>query len=251
MGFGTSKMLASADEVRAYALALARAYVPSDYGDDRFSAILGPPTDRAAAKGYSSCGDLVHFLLWSAGVRDRAIVNREPWVPALNISRLVGGAKKLGAWKSFDGTNAMPGDMYFIGGDDTGAEHFGVYLGEGDRPGTWHTADAGQTNAKGQQAARLYPFTDESGKLHERVITKSGGLWRMGSRTIRGLVDLALVPLAEPSAPIPGEPTDEEEAGAGPEAKDGGAGIVAAGIKIAGVAFAAWAIGRAVFGGRS
>jgi len=77
---------------------------------------------RQTFDGYSSCGDLIHWSLRRAGLRDEKILNRtdddgtHPWQVSVNISRLVyGTGASYEAWKVGTPFNGQPGDMGLIG----------------------------------------------------------------------------------------------------------------------------------------
>jgi hypothetical protein len=81
-----------------------------------------------------------------------------------HISRLVEGAKSLGAWRT-DPAKLAPGDVFMIATPPKGEDaHVGFFL---KREGDWlHTADAGQRAEKtGAQAARRVRRRLVKGKL--------------------------------------------------------------------------------------
>lgn len=141
--------------LRGDALDIIARVVPSDYGDARFSAIIGDMYRESPTSG-TTCGYLTSFLLYELGCRAPEIVNRNGdglrYHIGENISRLVGGAKKLGAWRT-GSAGIRPGDCYFISLGPPLTEHVGVLKQE--RGSRWITADAGQRNAGGHQAARF------------------------------------------------------------------------------------------------
>ncbi len=202
--FASARMLTNADMGREYIAALMSAYVPSAYPDEQFRMILGQPAERAADHGYSSCGDLIHFAMWAAGVRDTRILNRDPWHTQINISRLISGAKTLGVYDHYTGQDLQTGDCYFIGGMGSGtAEHVGIF-NEHDvtDPSGWDTWDAGQVDSFGRQCAKAYPYIDDAGVIHKRTLSKSGGAWRLGGRPINGIVRLYDVPVEADILPV-------------------------------------------------
>jgi hypothetical protein len=143
--------------LRSRALAIVTSVVPSNWGDQKFSRVV----NGSYAPGFgTTCGFLPSYMLWMLGCRDNRIVNRRDPAAGLeyhvgeNVSRLVAGAKALGAWR--DGAAGIkPADIFYInapGGPAT-TEHVGVLMQAS--PGAWLTGDAGQRNGAGQQAARF------------------------------------------------------------------------------------------------
>ena len=69
--------------------------VRQQLGDALSQAGLEVVEGRQKWRGYSSCGDLVHWCLRRAGFRDERVLNREdddgsiPWRVSVNVSRLV------------------------------------------------------------------------------------------------------------------------------------------------------------------
>lgn len=190
-----------AEDRRARAVRLIQSYVPSETGDAKFAEI---------SKDYggigTTCGYLTGWLLWRLGAKDNRIVNREQAADGLkyhvaeNISRLVGGAKALGAWRTLADGLPKPGDMaYYATNPPPGPppagwnwhEHVNVVLDAG--PDEWRTADGGRT-VNGHQAAEI-------------VTRKRVGSDKLdylgGPRSIIGWVDLDAVPLeAPPTGPF-------------------------------------------------
>ena len=151
-------------------------------------------TNGAFTPGYgTTCGFLCSYLLYRLGCRDGRIVNRRDdeaglvYHPGENISRLVNGARALGAWRSGP-LGIRPGDIYLLSRGEPSSEHVGVFLGSAS--GTWWTADAGQTAADGTQAAaycaRAFDGTAVGGPAGERL------------RPVVGYVDLDALPLPVP-----------------------------------------------------
>jgi hypothetical protein len=175
---------------RSDALSIIAAVVPSRWGDPAFEAITG----GAYSPGYgTTCGYLCSYLLHQLGCRDPRIINRRDddagleYHPGENISRLVYGAHALGAWR--DGPlRIKPGDIYFISRGPASSEHVGVFLRAA--PGLWHTADAGQTDAYGDQAAVYLARPFDGASLGH----PNGG----EPRPVVGYVDLNAIPLPFP-----------------------------------------------------
>jgi hypothetical protein len=180
--------------LRASAFSIVRSVVPSDWGEARFERMTG----GRYTPGYgSTCGFLTSYLLWALGCRAPEIVNRDDprwglhYEAGANISRLVGGAKALGAWRDGPGGIRL-GDIYFITNEagDPSSEHVGVFLYAAR--GHWITADAGQRNEVGEQSAR-YPTRPFDG----RYLSGPGG---GNPRVVRGYVDIEALPYAARSS---------------------------------------------------
>jgi len=177
--------------LRDQAKEIVDAVVPSDIGDAKFTEIIGdPPMYTEGPNAGTTCGFLASYLLFELGVRDPRIVNRNDPESGLqyhiseNISRLISGAKALGAWR--DGPHGIkPGDIFFISNGPSPTEHVGVFRGQPDA-GHWDTADAGQTNSAGRQAARFQTRTFDG--------TNLGTL--NGQKKIQGYVDIDALPIA-------------------------------------------------------
>ncbi len=174
---------------RRQALAIVASVVPSDWGDARFARILG----GRYTPGYgTTCGYLTSYVLYELGCREALIVNRDDPASGLtyhvgeNVSRLVSGAKALGAWREGPG-GMRPGDMYFITNGPPESEHVGILVRADGR--AWTTADAGQRNPKGEQAAR-YVSRAFDGKS---LTSAGGGL----PRALAGYVDIDALPLGK------------------------------------------------------
>jgi hypothetical protein len=94
-------------------------------GDPIFEEVV---EGRQRWTGYSSCGDLVHWCLRRAGLRDERVLNREdddgrtPWRVSVNVSRLVyATGHAFSWWRSGDPLGLQPGDMALVG--ENGQEH--------------------------------------------------------------------------------------------------------------------------------
>ena len=84
--------------------------------------------NRQTFNAYSSCGDLIHWSLRRAGLRDEKIENRTdddgkvPWQVSVNVSRLVySTGSNFTHWKTGTPFDGQPGDMGMIG--DGGEAH--------------------------------------------------------------------------------------------------------------------------------
>ena len=126
--------------------------------------------------GYSSCGDLAHWLLMCLGCRDERVVNRgddggiKGWAVGANISRLVSSP-----WYRTD-LDPQPGDILQV----ASPHHVAVLL-ERVSDDQWLTADYGQPYGK----RRVCPVRRVRGGLQVR------------GRMLVGYVSLAKVPLTE------------------------------------------------------
>lgn len=128
--------------------------------------------------GYSSCGDLAHWLLMCLGVTDETIVNRGDdggdlaWRVSQNISML----RYSPVYVDFRETLVLPesGDIVHVSGDMPGSDHVCVLLDTPD-PWQWVTADYGQPHG----CLRVCPLRDVSKGLMVR------------GRMLRGHVSLA------------------------------------------------------------
>jgi hypothetical protein len=196
--------------LRGDALEILDAVVPSDYGDSKFSAIIGDMYREGPGSG-TTCGFLTSYLLFMLGCRRPEIVNRNDPSSGLryhigeNISRLVGGAKELAAWR--DGPQGIkPGDCYFMSNGPPLTEHVGCYRRSPD-PRHWETDDAGQRNNAGHQAARRRIRGFDGARLE----TPNG--WK----PVVGYVDIAALPYT-----------------VGPQVAVGGSGLLLLGAALVG-----------------
>jgi hypothetical protein len=139
---------------------------------------------RAGSKEvpYSSCGDLVHWVLWKLGCRDPKLVNRnEPedgltWTIGSNLSR-IRYSPHFRVW-SPGGAMPEPGDAIYVANTD----HVSIIVME--ITGGWMTADYGQ------------PY----GRMRRCMVEeRQGALWvaptdrAKGGRRLVGWLDLDLV----------------------------------------------------------
>lgn len=206
--------------LRDRALQIIARVVPSDYGDALFAKIIDGLYEEAPHAG-TTCGFLASYLLYELGVRAPEIVNRndEAWGLRYqiggNISRLIAGAKALGAFRP-GAEGIKPGDIYFVSNGTSSSEHVGVFIRAIDGR-HWQTADGGQTNGQGHQAAR-YVTRDFDG-------THLGS--PNGQKVIQGYIDIEALPLA--AAPA------EKGRGLGRTILLVGGGVFAAGAVVAGV----------------
>ncbi len=153
--------------VRAAAVALARFAVDGKHGRKTGDVIHDWITEgrraqyeRALARGdawavklsktggYSSCGDLLHWLYTMLGVRDELVINRtddggvKDWVPGPNISRLVGSKFYV---RAGEGT-PEDGDGLHVA--NTAFDHHVAVLLERVSDDQWLSADYGQPHGQ-------------------------------------------------------------------------------------------------------
>jgi hypothetical protein len=170
--------------------------VPSDYGDERFARLTGGSWHPG---GGTTCAFLGAFVLFGLGCRDPQIVNYEAPTEGVRfhvsegVSRLVSGAKALGAWRpGVEGVRA--GDALFLSNGPPLSEHIAIYVEGSTSGGAWRTADAGQRNGAGQQCARFVNRTFNAG---------AGTLSSLaGPKVVQGYVCLDAIPTT--AAPLVG-----------------------------------------------
>lgn len=140
---------------------------------------------RALPAGYSSCGDLAHWLLLCLGVRDERYVNRDgdggthPWLAGVNISRLV----ELPAYvRAIGSAVPSPGDIVHLAAPD----HVAICEAFSCEEVTMSSFDYGQ------------PY----GGPRTRAIVRHGSVWIVGGRALQGWVDIERLSLSE-SALVP------------------------------------------------
>lgn len=148
--------------VRRRALELVREVVPSDTGDGRFDVVVKDYGGRG-----TTCGYLVHWLLWRLGKR-QAVNRGEPaaglrYVPGANIS-MVDQNPAFHRYHEGSPERPKPGDIYFQSDGPPDTEHVGVVMAWPDDEHVL-TADAGQRNAAGSQAARFVRRQFREGRL--------------------------------------------------------------------------------------
>jgi hypothetical protein len=126
---------------------------------------------RQKWRGYSSCGDLVHWCLRRAGFRDERVLNREdddgsiPWRVSVNVSRLVYSSGHAFEWWSRGSPLGLrPGDMALIG--ENGQEH--VFIVEEVTPDSVVSYDYGQffNGAHGGKRVTRRLHTGPGSRLH-------------------------------------------------------------------------------------
>lgn len=183
--------------IRDVALAAAREVVPSQYPDPAFLKMTNGSFNPGDGKS-SSCGFLTSHVLYSIGVRDGRILNRNDpdsglkYTPGANIARLVQGAKTLGAWRTQEKDGApKPGDLVYVAEvNDTGGiskEHVMVFSDINDK-GQWHSFDGG------------HPAATSTGEA-VRDTTGDGSLaFFGGSRKVVGYVSIDALPIEVPPA---------------------------------------------------
>lgn len=198
MGGGVAGM-----SIRSNAIAIVGSVVPSDYGDAKFSALIGDMYTEGPRAG-STCGFLTSYLLFQLGCRSPLIVNRNDPGSGLvykigaNVSRLVGGAKALGAWRTGP-SGIRPGDIYFISNGPSETEHVGVYLAAPDGS-YWDTADAGQTNSGGHQAARYVTRDFDGVRLGPNQVDEDPDPTRVQPpKIVQGYIDIEALPYGVPA----------------------------------------------------
>jgi len=161
--------LSTIDDVRRAAVALATFAVDGDRGRSTHDPVHEWITEgrraqyeralahgyawaKAMPAGYSSCGDLAHWMLTMLGVRDERVVNRGDdggvcgWAVGANLSRLV-----RSPWYVHASKHGMPalGDVLHVAPSDHVAvhvapsDHVAVLLAMPDAA-QWITADYGQ-----------------------------------------------------------------------------------------------------------
>ncbi len=139
--------------------------------------------------GYSSCGDLVHWLLMCLGCRDERYVNRSgdagvhPWVSGVNVSRLTALPAYVDARRVRNQAPA-PGDPLHVAAPD----HVDVLVDANESDGKVTTCDYGQP----------YGHEKDQSVLHHGTVTM------LGKRTLMGWVDIDAIELSE-SALVPND----------------------------------------------
>lgn len=132
---------------------------------------------------YSSCGDLVHWMLYSLGCRDRSLCNRESlggWRVGQNLSLLDRHRELRRPWAE----PAQPGDIVLIEGE---FEHVCVVQ-------EW-----------GPQWATTYDYGQPGGEMRVRELKEPRSLyecWGIGNGSASWIMDLDKIEFtAEPSLP--------------------------------------------------
>jgi hypothetical protein len=175
-------------------------YVPSDYRDIKFSEITQGRAQaaRKQKKFFSTCGELVMFVLYRMGYRGK-ILNRKlaagDGVPkkksyrfGANMSRVFGTSKKEGVWvPNTKGLTPNMGDCCFVANfPNSKTEHVFVFLEEFQKDGQlyWRTWDAGQGGRITQAA-----------KMRERKVKGK----KLGSKTCHGWINIDKLELTCPA----------------------------------------------------
>lgn len=196
---------------RAAVLRVVEHFVPSDWGDDRFAEMIDGHWEPGAG---TTCTYLPAAALYFAGARERRLVNhdddleRTAFEIGAGVSKLVQGARAIGAWvDDAPGREPKAADIAFLSNGPPITEHVEVVLD----PAGWKAAAAGQTNGRGEQAARVVmrEVDDRRGEGGARLLSAPSPLPVAGSwRKLVGWVDLDRVPWVE----APGGPAGEEAA---------------------------------------
>lgn len=181
-------------------------FVPGDYGDARFEEMLNGRWTPGPKSG-TTCGYLPGAGLFLAGARDDRLVNYDDpdgataYKDAANISKIVQGARAVGAWvDDAPGREPKRGDIAFLSNGPSITEHVEIVRD----PAEWSAWAAGQTNDRGEQAARVVtrPIDDRRSQGGPRLLGAPVPIGGGEKRKLQGWVDLDLVPWdAEPTGP--------------------------------------------------
>jgi hypothetical protein len=187
----------SEEALRSAAIEIARFACDGDNGR-----ILGDPVfeivteGRAATKGYSSCGDLCHYVLAQLGVRDESLVNRNsdggeiPWKVGVNLSRIVYQSGSVFVW-SRPNLRPKPGDILYVSPPD----HVCVLETLDEEAKTLSVFEYGQWDAHANKP---------SGKRQVAKFSVDAKSMKVGARLLRGWLDIARIPgLLQSSTPAP------------------------------------------------
>lgn len=137
--------------------------------------------------GYSSCGDLPHWMLMCLGCRDERYVNRSddggdvPWRSGVNIARL----RSLPAYRSPFVYDGQPGDIMHVASPD----HVAVI-----RRASYMTREI-ESHDYGQPYAAM--------KLHT-LLRRSETQILVGARVLQGVIDIGAISYVE-SAIVPND----------------------------------------------
>lgn len=185
---------------RAYAMKLMSLYVPSDYRDEKFKEITQDRAMKARKSKafFSTCGELVMFLLERMGYRGKILnrsLGKRKYRFGANMSRVFGTSKKEKVWVPFTGGNTPnPGDCCFVANfPKSSTEHVFVFKEQFVRDGQlyWRSYDAGQGGRITQAA-----------KVCERKVKGR----RIGGRTCHGWINIDKLDLdATANLSVPGE----------------------------------------------
>lgn len=143
----------------------------------------------AARMVYSSCGDLVAWLLWRLGCRDESLVNRtgddgqRAWIPGHNVSMVVGHRAYR---RASSGGTPQPGDALFL---RRGDGHLAVLIEWNEMDGVVVSADYGQPEGR----RRVSKLVQRSGRWYLDGSELDGWL-DLDAVTFEGPLDLSGVP---------------------------------------------------------
>lgn len=201
------------DARRGQVLDALRLLIPARYGDATFERMTGGHWRPGPNTG-TPCGFLVSRVLRDGGALAPTVLNLDApelgihYEDSRNISKLIGGARALGAFHGGpDGI--QPGDPYFLSDGPPLTEHVGIYTGTDG--GAWITGDAGRRAADGTEITQYVRRAREGNRLHvgggetraivgyislDRLPWKSGGggLAVNGARTGRQVLVAAGAP---------------------------------------------------------
>jgi len=140
---------------------------------------------RDVVKGYSSCGDLAHWLLYRLGCRQEWVNRKEHrgWATGMNVSRLAFTAPLLVRRSPIPGIVASPGDIFIQWDRPDGTDaHVFLCRKEQRLPGQMTVAEFGQPG----------------GHIRDRMVTARDGYLYSGRRIQRWLpLDLCITDAAE------------------------------------------------------
>lgn len=179
-------VLADQPELRPVAVALLNQYVPSDYEDKEFQEVI----NGDYGGGGTTCGFLVHWLMWRLGCRVKGLVNRTDAECGLNyvIGKNISRVRWNPFFEIYSGGLPQPGDIVFISNGPSNTEHVFCFLEEND--GVWTSADAGQPHPEtGKQCARI----------RERTLKRGSLVSTFSTRKIQGWISLDKLPLIAPA----------------------------------------------------
>lgn len=164
-------------------LRAARRVIPCDFGtplwDEILGGAIGPGRWKLYEKGYgTTCGIVVAYVLEQAGIDPRLINRGDRYKIGAHISRLFQGGKAIGALRM--DAELEPGDVYCMlrdgGKPGVVPEHVGLVL---ERHGAeLVTADGGQTDANGNQCARIVRRTITGNRIKGPFSTGTC-VWRL------------------------------------------------------------------------
>jgi hypothetical protein len=150
-----------------------------EHGDPVYDAVT---EGRDFGRGYSSCGDLAHWMLYRCGVR-APWLNRdehEGWRTGVNVSRLCGAVRYA---RPPADVVLSPGDITIVYNKPSGSDaHVSVVIDHDVAGGSLQTADYGQPG----------------GALCTRSVTRSLGHTTIGSRRLQHVLRLEDVLRAGP-----------------------------------------------------